>query len=605
MADYEEIRQNILNVTSEIETLQNDSKDKKLFRERTNKLIDELETKENQEIKQTMEIKLKEAEAESVKPIENDITQADSDIQTLKEKFEKKREELTPDNFLDEYTKEFEMLDEVKKLNSEVEEVASNILGEAMTTDILNNLDNYEIDMNTENLEEYIKKHDKILKTLKVLKKDINFNFYMKIDKLLEVLNPCKDDAKTDSTKVRNSIVMYVALCGVLSFCVLYYASSWLFVGCLTIGALNIKKSTLLQKLLIDAKILSDNVEKMKEKINSYATEDSNAALEKLSTEFQEVLGILENRRAKYAESLEQTLMNARQSFDFDDSTIRKSYLLSRKAKEKELLEIDKGLSFNLDKTRKLQKDLSDLDVEMQIALKGIRNKFIALNGTNNFFDTKYVLQVAGNEVTEWEHPKISTLFLYSGSVSYTDNFIRLFIAETLSKFNCCSCMIDVWDTITLASSYRIFTKNTDDPADKSRGCVSVMINEEEVQKSLSSLESELAKRALSIKQETQNIDEFNNLMVQVEGTCVDYRFLILDNFDPSLLGNTSLTRLIASGSDMGIYTMIFYRIDDFLELGDVGIKLLRNIGRIYMLGDDEIKGLARNKLLERLEHDN
>ena len=605
MADYDEIKQNIINVTSEMETIQNDSKDKKLFRERTNKLLEELETKENQEIKQTQEMKLKEAEAESVRPIEDSITQADSDIQTLKGKFEQKRNELAPDNFLEEYTKEFEMLDEIRKLNAEVEEVASNILGEDMANDILNNLDNYEIDMNTENLEEYIKKHDKILKTLKLLKKDINFNFYMKVDKLLEVLNPCKDDTNMDSTKVKNSIVVYIVICGIMSFCTLYYASSWLFVGCLAIGTFNIKKSALLQKLLIDAKILSDNVEKMKEKINSYATEDSNAALEKLNSEFQEVLRTLERRRAKYAESLEKTLINARQNFEFDDSTIRRSYLLSRKAKEKELIEIDKGLTSNLDRIRKLQKDLNDLDAEMQIALKGIRNKFITLNGTNNFFDTRYVLDVADNQVTEWEHPKVSSLFLYSGSVSYTDNFIRLFIAETLSKFNCCSCMIDVWDTITLASSYRIFTKNTDDPADKSRGCISVMINEEEVQKSLSSLESELAKRALSIKQETQNIDEFNNLMIQVEGTCVDYRFLLLDNFDPSLLGNTSLTRLIASGSDMGIYIMIFYRIDDFLELGDVGIKLLRNIGRIYMLGDDEIKGLARNKLLERLEHDN
>ena len=173
MADYDEIKQNIINVTSEMETIQNDSKDKKLFRERTNKLLEELETKENQEIKQTQEMKLKEAEAESVRPIEDSITQADSDIQTLKGKFEQKRNELAPDNFLEEYTKEFEMLDEIRKLNAEVEEVASNILGEDMANDILNNLDNYEIDMNTENLEEYIKKHDKILKTLKLDRKSV------------------------------------------------------------------------------------------------------------------------------------------------------------------------------------------------------------------------------------------------------------------------------------------------------------------------------------------------------------------------------------------------------------------------------------------------
>lgn len=605
MADYDVIRQQIYNINLELENLQMDNTDKRSFRERTLKLLSELDQKEIEEIKQAKESKLREAEAENLRPIEDAISQTDKDVQALKEKFAQKKEELSANGFLEEYAKEFEMLDEVSKLNGEVEELASEILGKEMADDILNNLDNYEIDMNTDTLEEYMKKHSKILKTLKLMKKDINFNFYMKVDKFLQVLNPCKDDANMDTTKVRNSIIVYMIICGTISFCTLYYASSWLFVGCLAIGAFNLKKSSTLEQSLIDSKILCDNIDKMREKINAYATEDSDAAIAKLTEDFDGILATLERRRSNYEAELERMLQETRDTFSFDDSMIKKSYLLSKKAKEKEISDIDKGLSDNIGKSRELKAKLNNLNQDLQMALKEVRNKYIALNGTNNFFDTRYVLDVTDNEIVEWEHPKSSALFLYDGGVSYTDTFIRLFIAETLSKFSCCSCMIDVWDTITLASSYRIFTKNMDDPSDKSRGCVSVMINEDEVEESLSSLESELAKRALSIKQETDNIDEFNELMVKVEGTCLDYRFLILDNFDLTMLGNSRLMRLITSGSEMGIYIMIFCRLDDFLELGDVAVKLLRNIGRVFRLGDENIQGLATNKLLERLENDN
>ena len=80
-------------------------------------------------------------------------------------------------------------------------------------------------------------------------------------------------------------------------------------------------------------------IDKMREKINAYATEDSDAAIAKLTEDFNGILATLEKRRSNYEAELERMLQETRDTFSFDDSMIKRSYLLSKKAKEKEISE--------------------------------------------------------------------------------------------------------------------------------------------------------------------------------------------------------------------------------------------------------------------------
>lgn len=605
MASYDTIKQSIKSAKQELESIENDNADKQSRLRKINTILSELDNKETEEIKEQKSKRLKELEEESVKDLEDGINQINTDIETLNNKVKEKEKELSPESFLAEYTDELDMLDQINKLSVEVQEVASKLLGEDMAEKILSNLDSYEIEINLNDLEDYLKKHKKTMKTLEYLKKDINFNFYEKIDKFLAMLNPCKDDATMDNTKIKNSILAYVVVCGVASLSTLYFASSWVFVACLCVGAINLKKSSIIKQMLLDSKVLSDNIDRVKEKLKEYANEDSAESLEKLNTEFQNLLSQLESKRTRYEEELEETLNEVRNNFEFNDDMIRQNFRLSRKSKEKEITDINKSIVANNNRIKEIRTKLVELNKELQIALKEIRSQYITFKGDNEFFDTNYVLDVTDTDVVSWEHPKDSCLFLYDGGVNYTSTFIRLFIAETMSKFKCCSCLIDVWDTVNLASSYRVFVKSNDDPSDKSRGCVSVMINEDEVEASLTDLESDLTKRIYTIKQETDNIDSFNELMQKVEGNCKEYRFLIMDKFDESLLSDNRLTRILATGGEVGIYPMIFYRTDDFLALKDNAVKLLRNIKRIYILEDECVSGCARNKLLQELTSNN
>lgn len=601
---YDKVKQAIANKRREVGDVQRDNKDKVARLKTINRELEQLENKEINELKVSRENQLREAEADSVKEIEDDIAAVDEDIETVKEKFEENKAKLTPEKFLEEYTEDMKILDEVNEISMEVQETAKKLLGDEMSERVLENLDSYEIEMNNQDLEEYINRHDKIIKSLNRLQKDINFNFYIKIDKILAYLNPSKNDAEIDNTKLKNSILIYVLMCGSLSFVILYFASSWVFAGCVGIGVMNMRRSASIRKLLIDAKALADNIERVKSTMKEYATEDSEEALYNLNEEFQRIMDTLTDNRREFENELEETLAEARKHFKFDDSTIKQSYKLSRKSKEKEITDVNKGIVDNDKRLVELKKELFDLNQDLEVALKELRKQYLTFKGNAQFFDPVYVVDINDAEVTTWEHPESACLILYDGGINYTSNFIRLFIAQTMSKFSCCSCLLDVWDTVNLASSYRVFTKTNDDPADKSRGCCSVMINEEEVENSLMDLESELKKRIFAIKQEKNNITEYNKLMVEVEGTCKEYRFLIMDNFSPQLLTDNRLTRILATGNEMGIYTMIFYRLDDFMAMGQEGAKLLRNIERVYMLEDNKVQGLAKSKILDRLEGD-
>ncbi len=597
--DYNTIHNTILSKTREIHTMEKEILAQQQRLKTIEVEINSIDKKQASEIeaKQQSELTLKQDEA--IKELEQYILDADSDLLTVQTRYNEAKSKINKEEVLKDYEEDLQVIEEVKDLSLEVKDTLTKLLGDRLNSSLFKNLDDYKIDINSDDLKAYASKKDSTLKALSKLGKARNYNFYTKVDELLSKLNPCKDDEAEGEDSLSQSLLSYIILCGSISFAVMYFGSSALFTGCLGIGYMNVRRAGNIRKLLLDSKVLLDNTDRMYSKIMQDVDDDINDKLNALDEEYQNTVSSIQERRSTCEQEIQEILADVKANFKFDPKRIIESYKLQKASKERELASTEESILLTRKKQKGLEADIEKLKEQLRASMEEIKKTIFSFKGNDKLFNPKYILDFINNKEISWEHPRTSSLFLYSGSSNVVKTFIRLFTAQTLSKFIAGFAEVDIWDTVSLGASYRVFAKVPKNPKDTGRGPVVICRNEEMIADSLSENESELAIRIEAILQEAGSIEQYNKLMLdpEINGNCKPYKFLLIENCDPNVLDDNKLIRVFTEGPSMGIYPSVFMEIESFKKLGEKAEVLLRDNFEVYTLEENGPKRIAKSKV--------
>lgn len=599
--DYNTIHNTILSKTREIRVIE---KEVLAQQERLKAIeveLDSLDKKQSTEIESKQKSELKLQQDEAIKELEQYILDADSDLLTVQNRYQEAKSKINKEEVLKDYEEDLKVIEEVKDLSIEVKDTLTKLLGDRLNSSLFKNLDDYKIDINSDDLRAYASKKDATLKALGKLGKNRNYNFYTKVDELLSKLNPCKDDEADakDGDNINQSLLAYVILCGGISFAIMYFGSAFLFTGCLGVGYLNIKRAGNIRKLLLDSKVLLDNTDRMYSKIMEEVDADISEQMRALDEEYQSAVSTIQERRSECEQEIQEILADVKANFSFDPKRIIESYKLQKASREREIASTEESILLSRKKQKTLEEDIAKLNEQLKTSIEEIKKSIFSFKGKDKLFNPKYIIDFVGNKEISWEHPRTSSLFLYSGSSNIVKTFIRLFTAQTLSKFIAGFAEIDIWDTVSLGASYRVFAKIPKDPKDTSRGPVVICRNEEMIADSLSENESELAIRIEAILQEAGSIEQYNNLMLdpEINGNCKPYKFLLIENCDTSILDDNKLIRVFTEGPNMGIYPSVFMEINAFKKLGEKAENLLNDNFEVYILEEHGPKRISKSKV--------
>lgn len=603
--NYEEIKRAIRDKDKEIKLLEKDILNQVKSLEKSKLDLQGLESKQQAEIENQKSVELERRKSEAVKDLEQEILDANADIAEVTNRYNTEKAKINKAEYMKDYEDDLEIIDDVRDLSNEVKSTLTDLLGERLNASLFKNLEDYKIDISSSDLQAYAKKKDATLKTLNKLKKQKNYNFYKKVDEILAKLNPCKDDDLNNEKKVRDSLIGYITLCGILSGTIMYFGSSIVFLSSLCVGFLNIRRAGTARKLLLDSKVLLDNIDTMYNKITQEVEEEVTESLAELEESYNSVVGEIQTKRSETEQKIKDEIAKVKENFVFDPSSIVDSYVISRKSKEREITSLDSNIIRSREKQQILEKELKDLYAQLDNALNDAKDSFISFNGKNKIFETSYTLDIIDNKLIKWEHPKTACLFLYEGSTSYVESFARLFIAETLSKFAPGFAQIEVVDTKYLGVYYRVFCKTNADPADKTRGPVVVYATEDSLEECIDNTHTTLIDRVSPITAETDNIDAYNTLMLDptINGSCMQYIFMLMISASDGALLDNRMRRIYTQGSSMGIYPMLFLSINEFRKMGENALTFLEDEFNVYAIQEHKLSRISKNKIAEELNN--
>lgn len=604
---YDDIKNNIIDIETDIEkaniSLNKKQREislkKKDIKSIQSRLEDDIEIEKNKALKQ--------AEKDAVADIEKVLIDIDMDVKTVKERYERDSKNRSDLAFYKKaYEKDYELIDEVAKLNDKVYEVASNSVSERVASIIQSNLEKYEVPAKPLKIQDYRRQIDILNKQLKSLSKPVKFNFPKYIEKFLKVLNPCKDD-EGDESKVRNALISYIAICGLISFGIIYYLSPILLVGLFAIGYYNISHSSKIEKIIFHCKVLSDNIEKIKQAIEDNIELNRQHDKIKLDEEFDDIMSqLMKNRNDKELE-MQNKLDDVRDSFHFDDSSLKEKYNMNISSKEEEINRLNKDIDDCNNDLLELKKKLTQERINLQKAIQELIANLFTYNGQEVEFKTSYVFDITNNDVRTWEYRPYFNIILHDDD-DIAVNFIRLFIAESLSHYKCGTATFDVVDIKYAAANLADLRKIKNDPNDRVRGIVEIYDDSETLDNLQVMLEKEAKSRKKTISEERgcNNIEEFNALMrsPEVKGMPLSYMFVIFYTVDLDVLNSEFMSSILRIGHTLGIFVILFTTMDDLRNSNDTAFRLLNIPCNVSILREDVIKRTSKNSILRNLSSD-
>ena len=400
---YDEIKSEILNIETQIEETNILVRKKQRELQSKSRDIDTLKLRLNDEIDLSKSKALKSAEKEAVAEIEQNIIDIDMDISTVKDRYERDSKNRSDINFYKKaYEDDYKLIDEVAVLNDKVFKAASNSVSDRVANIIQDNLSKYKVPAKPLKIQDYRRQITILDKQLKKLSKPIKFDIAKYVDKFLQVLNPCKDD-NGDETKIRNGLIAYIAICGFITFGVVYYLSTIVLVGLFILGYYNLTRSNKIEKIIFHCKVLNDNIEKIKQAIEDDIELNRQHDKIKLDEEFDDIMSkLMDNRNNKELE-MQNKLDEVRDNFSFDDSEINTRYQMNIASKEEEIKRLDNDIKECNDSLLEFKKNLTQKRIDLQKSIQELNSSLFTFKGEEFAFKSSYIFDITPSEVKSWE----------------------------------------------------------------------------------------------------------------------------------------------------------------------------------------------------------
>lgn len=595
--DYRKLKEELTTLKRERSSKNREKQDVESELERLALDLNNMDKRELEEIEQAKREELSRLEREASAPIEEKNRVIESKKLSAKSKYEQHLANINFENYKVNYQTDLNVANELKTSLSCAEEYLNGAISERFREELLNQLQEKTIEITADNIEEIQTDFSRLQRNVKQMSLGKSLRVFECIDKGFEYLNPCKDDEQTEES-LREKVILYIGVCVTLTFLIVIFGTPYLVIALIILASFNFYKNRCIYNLIMNWKVLNDNVSNIDTIINEKINKDMEQDRAKLDVAYNKRQTKLDEILNKNNDLLHDTLMSTRENFMYDDTRIRESYRLTKENLNSKIISLKSRIGeYNStleDLTRKI------IDKEAEVAKAGNKMIDLYLNYDSNnkgkefILDNEFLFDMQDNKPVFWEHPKTSCLFLYR-TRSSAINFINLIATQLLVRLNVFSINIDIFDVLTVGQDFAMFTN-------AGQELVGIHTNDTSIEGCYKIIAEELLRRNKIIKAEYSNIDKFNEAMISMESLTESYKFIFMLNPSNKVLDSPEINQFNRVGGSVGIYTNIFMSEDDLLDIYNKDKNFLDTIGQIYLLNDMAVEPRAKDFIKSHLD---
>lgn len=429
----------------------------------------------------------------------------------------------------------------------------------------------------------------------------------MKISKALTRVESIILTSKKDSiNNKRNALVITIA-CGIIVIVATNFILP-VYLGLMFIfSTYNTVRSYKTYKAIILLKAVVDNLQDIQEMANNEAIKAFENEKSKIEKRYNRKIESLQQEKENNIDEKNRKKLLEEASFSFDDTESRKSFETTKEQIKEKIKNKERQQKLEYENMLTISKEADQIKIELKELSKTIKDSFFVMDrtATETVFEPTFLLDFdkEGNPVY-FKHQQQSSLFLYN-SLEDCSNLIRLLSIQLRSKLNPYVFDITVFDPITIGNAVMPFvvTKSENEKNDPGLNRIYQLVTETDgIKAHLAEQCDDLIRRTNLLHGQYKNLAEYNEEMIKIESLTETYSFDFLLISDYSDVATPDLDKLMINGGNLGIFTHIFMKNEDFMKMKEQAVDLIDKIGTIYIIKDGSVNTRAKDFILDKLQ---
>lgn len=529
---------------------------------------------------------LKKHEEESTAKVEKNLEILNNKSVELKGKYDTALSKITFDRYKERYQEDVALSEQVNEILNKVKTTLDDLVGARFKSELYSQLQTATVNMDYESIEEASHRIAKLHKNLDMLNKGKGHNLTEMVDEVLKKMNPCKDESDEDA--IRKGVLMYIGICGILVILVLNFLSPVLLLMLVVLGGMNIYKGYIAYRIVLETKILEDNKNLIDDLVSKRVNKDMENAKSKLDKKYSMNNDKIQQKINAYTDKLQDVLEKAKQSYKFDDNSIKTKYERTRSNYDHQIQDLKTAMTTTDMEVAKLSKVIQDVEKQIMQSVEGMISYYINPSpGEDYILEPKFLLDVVDSKPLFWDFPEKSCLILYDEENDVKD-FTDLILTQLINRLHTSAFKIEVWDTDNVGTDYITYTK-------VGKRNFRLSVSKSEIKESQEETIEQMMLRRTKILASFSDIKEFNEEMMASDSLPASYMFNIIRSIDKETLTKTEVLNTVYNGPKVGIFTLAFLPHNTFIEMGDNGKELLNKFHKFYRISDGKIASKSRN----------
>lgn len=518
--------------------------------------------------------------ASKTAPIEIKIQETETKLNETKQRYSDEKSKITYDNFLESCSSKQEILEDVRKASTTLEERLQQIVGPRFYSILISSMQYKAVSFSDDNLDKLIEYFNRSEKTIDGF--STGRSATAMIDQVEEQL------LGTDESSLQLSSFIAIIILALLLFARKYFMPI-IVIFMMTLSVYTVFKNYQIYHMLVVQKAVRENINQIDDFIKKQVEQEVAISLKQLDADFLPRIDKLEKLVTQLQNDLQKRMSEADNEFVYDDSTITREHVaeVDRLDSQKRTLEKQRNEYKELQESKARQVD--GLKKKMDTMLADLRNTFFDGIGKEVIFEPTFLLDIdeAENKPKFFEHPQSSCLFLYEDT-SDVYNFIRLLSYELRAKISPFSLKVAVSDEAYLGQDMIYFADEQEDKK-QSMSAFSIFRDKKETEEFVNELGSDMRKRQLNIRREFDSIASYNRAMVEMGSLAESYIFWFVIDPDARQYDNATIQQVLKIGGSLGIFAHLFISKEEFSKLKETAVKLFDSVEQIYYLEHGEI----------------
>lgn len=424
-----------------------------------------------------------------------------------------------------------------------------------------------------------------------------NFLYFKKskttkyITRILEFIQDFKLHNSVAEHKHKKWFIFGFILLG-LSFSRLFY-SIYALLLCLVTFA-NVRRGYYMKQSLDVLKIVEDNLNNIREALDTKASKLHEEALQKLKSEFStahsELTKGIQQAKDESASTRQQALAN----FRFDDSALLNAQQELISSVKHEILTKTKEQQELQERATVLDREMKELVSAYEQEVDSVVERHLNFNGVGDSYIFPGKLLVEDSDPLKFfDKANYSNFFLYK-DVDTVYNFIKLVCVQLRSLMNPNAFQIQLWDSVVAGIPFVAFKNPDVNGVDA--GFVTHTTSGD-IKDALAALETMLQKRMQVIKLNYETIGDYNRDMLELKAVPESYMIVFVLS-TKSLEENEQFQRLVVNGAEVGIY---IYSFVPSTEVSEKHFSLVNNSDYCAHLGNGALNPSASVAMKESI----